>query len=182
MVTIFELTQRILNNKKKRGWNTTDLNMEFCYLNGEVTEAYAATYLNSTEELAFELADICIFLLGIAGIAKIDLRDILIYKLLSMNKNVSKDRKYIDTYFLNLYISISKSFEVYSKKLPNLSECLAEIFANVYVISLVYEIDLSNYIEKKVEINEKREYEKINGVDIKKEDAEAYKEQIESKN
>ena len=67
-----EVQKEILENKKRHGFNTTDINEEFCRLYGEVGEAYDA-YYKGTENFAEELADVAIFLMGIAEIQGIDL-------------------------------------------------------------------------------------------------------------
>ena len=67
-----DVQKEILENKKRHGFNTTNIEQEFCRLYGEVGEAYDAFY-KGTENFAEELADIAIFLMGIAEIEGIDL-------------------------------------------------------------------------------------------------------------
>jgi len=62
----------VYQNKINKGFNTTDMPKEFCYLYGEVAEAYEA-YTKKKEDLNYELADIAIYLLGISEILGIDL-------------------------------------------------------------------------------------------------------------
>ena len=59
-----EMQKEILQNKINKGFNTTDINKEFCLLYGEVSEAYDA-YRKNKDDLGEELADIEIYLLGI---------------------------------------------------------------------------------------------------------------------
>ena len=66
------LQQEILENKKRHGFNTTNIEQEFCYLYGEVSEAYEA-YYKQKDSLSEELADVAIFLLGLSEILGIDL-------------------------------------------------------------------------------------------------------------
>ena len=56
MKTLKELQKEIVDNKRKHGFNTTDIPMEFCYLYGEVAEAYDA-YYKQKDSLPEELAD-----------------------------------------------------------------------------------------------------------------------------
>lgn len=84
-----EVQKEILENKKRHGFNTTDINEEFCRLYGEVGEAYDA-YYKGTENFAEELADVAIFLMGIAEIQGIDLWEEILKK---VNKN--KNREYV---------------------------------------------------------------------------------------
>jgi len=62
-----EMQKEILQNKINKGFNTTDINKEFCLLYGEVSEAYDA-YRKNKDDLGEELADIAIYLLGISEI------------------------------------------------------------------------------------------------------------------
>ena len=84
-----ELQKEILENKKRHGFNITDIEQEFCRLYGEVGEAYDA-YYKGTDNFAEELADVAIFLMGIAEIQGIDLWEEIIKK---VEKN--KSRQYI---------------------------------------------------------------------------------------
>lgn len=59
-------------NKVARGFNTTDVPMEFCLLLGEVAEAFAA-WREDGSGLGAELADVAIFLLGLAQMTGTDL-------------------------------------------------------------------------------------------------------------
>ena len=93
-----KIQQQIWDNKVKKGFNTTDVYKEFCFLSGEVAEAFEA-YHKKKDDLGSELADIAIYLMG-------------------------------------------------------LSQMLG--------------FSLENEINKKLKINELRQYEKINGVLIKK--------------
>ena len=67
-----ETQKRIFQNKINKGFNTTDINKEFCLLYGEVAEAYDAVRKNNVD-FALELADIAIYLMGIAEMSGIDL-------------------------------------------------------------------------------------------------------------
>lgn len=67
-----ELQERVLANKAKHGFNTTDINFEFCLLYGEVAEAYDA-WLKKKGDLGSELADVGIYLLGLAELTGYDL-------------------------------------------------------------------------------------------------------------
>ena len=63
--------------------------MEFCYLYGEVAEAYEA-YLKGKKDLGEELADVAIYLLGLSEILGYDLKEQIEIK---MDKN--EKRKYV---------------------------------------------------------------------------------------
>jgi hypothetical protein len=52
-------------NKLAKGFNTTDVPLEFCLLNGEVAEAFDA-WRKGGQDVAEELADAAIYLLGLA--------------------------------------------------------------------------------------------------------------------
>lgn len=65
--------KRIIQNKIKKGFNTTDIEKEFGSLQIELDEALDAYRNKSIEDVAEELADVAIFTLGIAEILGIDM-------------------------------------------------------------------------------------------------------------
>lgn len=67
-----QIQKRIYQNKINKGFNTTDIPKEFCYLYSEVAEAFEA-FRKGESNFGEELADVAIFLLGIAEIKNIDL-------------------------------------------------------------------------------------------------------------
>lgn len=60
-------------NKVAKGFNTTDVPLEFCLLHGEVAEAFDA-WRKGREDLGEELADVAIYLLGLAEMTGVDLQ------------------------------------------------------------------------------------------------------------
>lgn len=61
-------------NKIEKGFNTTDVPLEFCLLNSEVAEAFDA-WRRRREDMSEELADIAIFLVGLAEMVGTDLQE-----------------------------------------------------------------------------------------------------------
>ena len=84
------LQKEIYQNKLDKGFNTTDVNKEFCLLYGEVGEAYDA-YRKGKDDLGEELADIAIYLLGLSEILGKDLEEEIKNKV-----QINKNRKYKD--------------------------------------------------------------------------------------
>lgn len=84
-----EMQKKVYQNKLDKGFNVTDVPIEFCYLYGEVSEAYEA-YLKGKSDLGEELADVAIYLLGLSEILGYDLKEQIENK---MEKN--KKRKYV---------------------------------------------------------------------------------------
>ena len=62
----------VYQNKVDKGFNVTDVNVEFCLLYGEVAEAYEA-WKKKQDTVGEELADIAIYLLGLSEILGVDL-------------------------------------------------------------------------------------------------------------
>lgn len=85
-----KLQKEIYQNKIDKGFNTTDVNKEFCLLYGEVGEAYDA-YRKGKDDLGEELADIAIYLLGLSEILGKDLEEEIKNKV-----QINKNRKYKD--------------------------------------------------------------------------------------
>ena len=67
-------------NKLAKGFNTTDVPLEFCLLSGEVAEAFDA-WRKGRPHVAEELADTAIFLLGLAEMIGADLQEAVEAKL-----------------------------------------------------------------------------------------------------
>jgi NTP pyrophosphatase (non-canonical NTP hydrolase) len=70
-----ELTniQKVLyDNNVKKGFNTTNIELEFCLTNGELAEAFEE-YRKKLPSVGEELADVAIYLYGIAEILGFDL-------------------------------------------------------------------------------------------------------------
>jgi hypothetical protein len=61
-------------NKVVKGFNTTDVPLEFCLLQGEIAEAFDA-WRKGREDVGEELADVAIYLLSLAEMTGIDLQD-----------------------------------------------------------------------------------------------------------
>lgn len=76
----------IFQNKVDKGFNTTNIEKEFLMLYGEVSEAVNAYKKNDKEGLAEELADVAIYLLGLAEILQINLGK-------EINKKIEINRK-----------------------------------------------------------------------------------------
>lgn len=99
-IDTIKLQKAIIDNKVKKGFNTTSIEQEFCFLTSEVGEAYDA-YFKKKSDLGEELADIGIFLFGIAEILNFDLGKEIINKI---EKN--KKRKY--TFINGVYEKINE--------------------------------------------------------------------------
>ena len=89
MVDMKKLQQRIYQNKINKGFNTTDVYREFCYTYGELTEACDA-YMKQKPDLGEELADVAIYLLGLAEILGIDLEKEILQKM-----DINEKRQFI---------------------------------------------------------------------------------------
>lgn len=83
-----EMQKEIYQNKLNKGFNVTDVNMEFCLLYGEVAEAYDAWRKKKTN-IGEELSDIAIYLMGLSEILGIDLESEIEKK-----AAINKDRVY----------------------------------------------------------------------------------------
>ena len=72
--------QQAWENKRVKGFNMTDVPLEFCLLNGEIAEAFDA-WRKGRQDVAEELADIAIYLLSLAEMTGVDLQDAVEAKL-----------------------------------------------------------------------------------------------------
>ena len=88
MIDLKELQKQIIENKIKKGFNTTDVNFEFLLTYGELTEAYEA-YRKKHDNVGEEIADVVIYLLSICNMLNINLEKELLNKI-----NINKNRTY----------------------------------------------------------------------------------------
>jgi NTP pyrophosphatase (non-canonical NTP hydrolase) len=72
-VEIRTAQQLAWKNKIDKGFNTTDVPLEFCLLQGEMAEAFNA-WRRGREDFGEELADIALFLLALAEMNGVDLQ------------------------------------------------------------------------------------------------------------
>lgn len=86
MVDMKDLQERIYENKVKHHFNLSDINLEFCYITDEIGEAHQA-YVRHYDNLAEELADVAIYLLGLSEMLDINLEDEILKK---MEKNAKR--------------------------------------------------------------------------------------------
>lgn len=88
MYTTKKIQERIYQNKVAQGFNVTNIEKELCLLHGELAEFYEA-YRKRLPTAGEELADVAIYLLGLAEILKIDLGAQIKRKML-----INEHRKY----------------------------------------------------------------------------------------
>lgn len=87
-MTLHEMQKAIYQNKLDHHFNVTDVNKEFCLLYGEVAEAYDS-WRKKKEDVGEELADVAIYLLGLAEIVGVDLGAEIERKM-----EINRDREY----------------------------------------------------------------------------------------
>lgn len=75
-----DMQKAVFQNKLDKGFNVKDVNMEFCLLYGEVAEAYEA-WRKRKSGVGEELADVAIYLLGLAEILNVDLASEIEHKM-----------------------------------------------------------------------------------------------------
>jgi len=80
MLNIRSAQRLAWGNKVGKGFNTTDVPLEFCLLQGEMAEAFDA-WRKGRADVAEELADAVIYLLSLAEMLGIDVQDAVEAKL-----------------------------------------------------------------------------------------------------
>ena len=85
-----QVQKEVWQNKLNKGFNTTNVEKEFCLLYGEVAEAFDA-YRKKKEDLNEELADIAIYLLGLSEMLGFDLEEEIMKKVSKNEKRVYKN-------------------------------------------------------------------------------------------
>ena len=86
-----KLQKAVMENKKKHGFNTTDIEFELLRLHGEANELFEAWRKNNKENINEELADVGIFLLGIAEMLGSDLGEDIVNKMKINEKRIYKN-------------------------------------------------------------------------------------------
>jgi NTP pyrophosphatase (non-canonical NTP hydrolase) len=91
MVDLKELQKEVIRNKVEKGFNTTDVALEFCRAHEELSEAFSKHNKNESG-VAEEFADVMIFILGMCEQMGFDLEKELVRKI-----EINKKRKYNKT-------------------------------------------------------------------------------------
>lgn len=84
-----EMQERVYQNKLKHGFNVSNVELEFCLLEGELSEAFEA-YIKKHDNLGEELADTAIYLMGLSQILGIDLESEVEKKM-----KINESREYV---------------------------------------------------------------------------------------
>ena len=92
MLDLQKTQREIYQNKLNKGFNVTDVNKEFCLIYGELAEAYEA-WRKKQDSVGEEIADVIIYLLGLAEILGIDIEKELTEKIA---RNVKREYSIID--------------------------------------------------------------------------------------
>lgn len=88
MVDLNQLQKEVMRNKLEKGFNTTDVALEFCRAHEELSEAFSK-FNKGQAGVAEEFADVAIFLLGMSEILGFNLEKELVNKI-----EINKNRKY----------------------------------------------------------------------------------------
>lgn len=156
-MNLYEIQKEIYQNKVNKGFNVTNVNMEFCLIYGEVSEAYEA-WRKKLDSVGEELADVAIYLLGLSEILHINLEDAV--------KNSSSedfDSSSTNKAFCALYCKVCNAYASWDKG-EDISEKIASIFVHLSNISKALGFNLEKEIEKKVAVNRDRTYKVVDGV------------------
>ncbi|NUE98275.1 hypothetical protein GYV61_05870 [Lactobacillus melliventris] len=86
-----KLQKAVMENKKKHGFNTADIEFELLRLHGEANELFEAWRKNDKQNINEELADVGIFLLGIAEMLVSDLGEDIVNKMKINEKRIYKN-------------------------------------------------------------------------------------------
>ena len=91
MIDLKKIQDEIWENKLSKGFNTKDINLEFCFAFDELAEAFRA-YRKNMPDLGEEFADVIIYLLALTKMLDVDLEKELLNKI---EKNKSREYKNI---------------------------------------------------------------------------------------
>jgi NTP pyrophosphatase (non-canonical NTP hydrolase) len=88
MVDLKELQKEVIRNKIEKGFNITDVALEFCRAHEELSEAFSK-YNKGQNGVGEEFADVMIFILGMCETMGFDLEKEVVRKI-----EINKNRKY----------------------------------------------------------------------------------------
>ena len=89
MIDLDKLQKEVYSNKLKKGFNIDNVPLQFCFIQSEITEAFQA-WSRKQGNIGEELADVAIYLLGLAEIVGISLSEEIISKF-----EIAKKREYV---------------------------------------------------------------------------------------
>jgi len=89
MIDFAALQKRVYQNKVNHGFNITDVPLEFTLTFGELAEAFEA-WRKKEDSVGEELADVVIYLMGLAEILNVDLEKELLQKM-----EINEKRRYV---------------------------------------------------------------------------------------
>ena len=92
MIDLRELQKEVMRNKLEKGFNTTDVALEFCRAHEELSEAFSKHNKNQSG-VAEEFSDVAVFLLGMCEILGFDLEKELVKKIEINKKRIYKKDK-----------------------------------------------------------------------------------------
>lgn len=92
MIDLQKLQKDIYQNKLNKGFNVTDIAMEFSLTHEELSEAFHA-YRKKLPDIGEELADVTIYILGLSEILWVNLEEEILKK---VEKNKHREYKTID--------------------------------------------------------------------------------------
>ena len=96
MEELSNIQKQIFDNKRRQGFNTTNVELEFCYINGELAEAFEA-YRRKLPTVGEELADVAIYLYGLAEILGYNLNEEILKKVSKNSKRIYKEINGVNT-------------------------------------------------------------------------------------
>lgn len=84
-VDLNALKEEVFQNKVKKGFNISNVELDIAHLHGEVSEVLDA-YVKKKDDLGEELADVIIYVLGLSKMLNIDIE-------LELKEKIEKNRK-----------------------------------------------------------------------------------------
>ncbi|MBT3816907.1 MAG: hypothetical protein HOG08_01010 [Candidatus Magasanikbacteria bacterium] len=87
MPNLQKIQKQIYQNKIDKGFNITDIPLQFCLTQGELAEAFEA-YRKKLPSVGEELADVAIYLFGLSEILGVDLEEEILKKMEKNSKRV----------------------------------------------------------------------------------------------
>jgi NTP pyrophosphatase (non-canonical NTP hydrolase) len=152
MTWLSDITDDLWANKLAKGFNTTDVPLEFCLLTAEVGEAIDA-WRRDPDSLPGELADVFLFLVSVARMVGVDLEQVTGKPTVVVARPGS-----IPLEFARLTAGLGKAIDAWLQSPEVLPARLADVFTALVWLARLLDVDLERAVVEKMAINVKRQY------------------------
>lgn len=157
MLDLTDVQDRAWRNKLAKGFNTTDVQKEILLLLGEIGEAAGKALAEDAPGVAEELADVVIFAVSVAKMARVELPDVVLTRGDLPAPMATPD--VVHREFLVLFregVRVGENWRF--QDMPAVTARIDGVITAAGRIARLHGVDLAGAIVAKLRVNEAREY------------------------